>query len=120
MAQAMRHCKKLRAKDLVHFIKSDVCGAWRLLLNELCGRARCDRGAGDFGFAMTNDGFNLDVLIDALAERVAAKVVERTQPGGAPVKPRLLTVDQAAVYIGRTKEAVQHMISGGKLPTVRP
>ena len=36
------------------------------------------------------------------------------------MKPRLLTVDQAAVYIGRTKEAVQHMISGGKLPTVRP
>jgi excisionase family DNA binding protein len=65
------------------------------------------------------NGFNLDALIDALAERVAVKVAERTQQGSAPVKPRLLTVEQAAVYIGRTKEAVQHMISSSKLPSVR-
>ena len=65
------------------------------------------------------NGFNFDALIDALAERVAVKVAERTQSGLAPVKPRLLTVDQAAVYIGRTKEAVQHMISSSKLPAVR-
>ena len=65
------------------------------------------------------NGFNFDALIDALAERVAAKVAERTQTGLVPVKPRLLTVDQAAVYIGRTKEAVQHMISSSKLPSVR-
>jgi excisionase family DNA binding protein len=65
------------------------------------------------------NGFNLDALIDAFADRVAAKVVERTQNGLAPVKPRLLTVDQAAVYIGRTKEAVQHLISGSRLPSVR-
>ena len=65
------------------------------------------------------DDFNFGPLIDALAERVAMKVAERAQQGAAPVKPRLLTVDQAAVYIGRTKEAVQHMISGSKLPSVR-
>jgi excisionase family DNA binding protein len=65
------------------------------------------------------DGFNFDSLIDALAERVAVKVSERAQQGAAPVKPRLLTVDQAAVYIGRTKEAVQHLISNSKLPSVR-
>ena len=35
------------------------------------------------------------------------------------VSARLLTVEQAATYIGRTKEAVQHMVSRGKLPTVR-
>jgi excisionase family DNA binding protein len=65
------------------------------------------------------NAFNFDALIDALAERVAVRVAERTQNGLAPVKPRLLTVDQAAVYIGRTKEAVQHLITGGKLPSVR-
>lgn len=61
----------------------------------------------------------LDLIIDALASRVAAKVAEHTQDGALPLKPRLLTVEQAAVYLGRTKEAVQHMISDGKLPTVR-
>ncbi len=66
-----------------------------------------------------HNGFNFEALIDALAELVAVKVAERTQNGLAPVKPRLMTVDQAAVYIGRTKEAVQHMISGSKLPSVR-
>jgi excisionase family DNA binding protein len=35
------------------------------------------------------------------------------------VRPRLLTVEQAAVYIGRTKDAVHHMIASSKLPTVR-
>ena len=69
--------------------------------------------------AVENGGFNFGALIDVLAERVAAKVVERTQQGAAPVKPRLLTVDQAAVYLGRTKEAVQHMVSSSKLPAVR-
>jgi excisionase family DNA binding protein len=37
----------------------------------------------------------------------------------AEVRPRLLKVEQAAVYIGRTKDAIQHMIANGKLPTVR-
>ena len=32
---------------------------------------------------------------------------------------RLLTVEQAATYPGRTKEAIQHMVANGKLPTVR-
>jgi excisionase family DNA binding protein len=67
---------------------------------------------------LMQNGLSFDALIDALADRVAAKVAERTQQG-APVKPRLLSVEQAAVYIGRTKEAVQHMIASAKLPTVR-
>ena len=52
-------------------------------------------------------GFNLDWLLDALAERVATKIAERQE--GGPVRPRLLTVEQAAVYLGRTKEAFQHL-----------
>jgi len=32
---------------------------------------------------------------------------------------RLLSVDQAAVYLGRTPRAVRHMIQQGALPTVR-
>ena len=45
-------------------------------------------------------------------------MVAERQDGGT-VRPRLLTVEQAAIYVGRTKEAVQHMVSSGKLPTVR-
>lgn len=45
-------------------------------------------------------------------------VFKRTQ-SGATITPRLLTADQAATYLGRTKEAVQHMIFEGKVPTVR-
>lgn len=67
---------------------------------------------------MESNGFNLDALIDAVAERLAVKVAERTQ-NSATIKPRLLTVEQAAIYLGRTKEAVQHMIFEGKVPTVR-
>ena len=63
----------------------------------------------------------LDSIIDTLASAVAAKL--RADPGGSsasvPIAPRLLTVDQAAVYIGRSKDAVQHMVSARKLPVVR-
>jgi len=65
-------------------------------------------------------GFDIDALLDSLAERVAAKLGNR--PGTIShegIAPRLLTAEQAATYLGRTKEAIQHMISNGKLPTVR-
>ena len=70
---------------------------------------------------MHNGCFNIDALLDALADRVAAKVrAELAQAGnGAAIRPRLLSVEQGAAYIGRTKEAVQHMVSDGKIPTVR-
>jgi hypothetical protein len=67
----------------------------------------------------TPDNFNFEAFVDVLADRVAAKVVERTESVGATVKPRLLTAAQAGNYIGRTTEAVEHMISSGKLATVR-
>jgi excisionase family DNA binding protein len=65
-------------------------------------------------------GFNLEQVLDSLAEKVANRLQEATANAAASaIRPRLLTVEQAAAYIGRTKEAVQHMISSGKLPTVR-
>lgn len=65
---------------------------------------------------------DLEPLLDALVERVAAKVVARLKSNdvAATIKARLLTVEQAATYLGRTPEAVQHMVSGGKLRAVRP
>ncbi len=38
---------------------------------------------------------------------------------GAGVRPRLLTVEQAATYVGRSEDAVRHMIHAGKIPMVR-
>ena len=35
------------------------------------------------------------------------------------MKPRLLTVDQAAIDLARSKDAVQHMVASRKLPVVR-
>jgi excisionase family DNA binding protein len=65
---------------------------------------------------------DFDVLLDALAERVAAKV-KSYMPSAIPPNSgraaRLLTVGQAAAYLGRTKVSVQHMNSAGRLPIVR-
>ena len=58
----------------------------------------------------------MELLSESLADRVAAKLGNRA---GGGIGARLLTVEQAATYLGRTKEAVQHMVASGKLPTVR-
>jgi len=54
----------------------------------------------------------LDILADAIAARVAARLRQSEEP-------RLLTVKEAARYIGRTEKALWHMIAGGKTPVVR-
>jgi len=71
--------------------------------------------------AAAAEGLNLDALIERMAEKVAARLQNGDQgtPVNSEVRPRLLTVEQAAVYIGRTKDAIQHMIASCKLPTVR-
>ena len=65
--------------------------------------------------------FTFEALLDAVAERVAAKVRAELGAGGlaATVGPRLLTVEQAASYLGRSKEALEHMVASAKIPTVR-
>ncbi len=71
--------------------------------------------------AAAAEGLNLDALIERMADKVAARLQNGNQgaPVNGEVRPRLLTVEQAAVYIGRTKYAIQHMIASCKLPTVR-
>ena len=70
---------------------------------------------------MASGGFDMNALMDALAKRVADEVCARLSQGstGATVKPRPMTVEQAATYLGRSKEAVEHMIARGKLAVVR-
>lgn len=54
----------------------------------------------------------LDALADAIAERILARLHQTEQP-------RLLSVDEAAAYIGRTSKALRHMIASGAMPAVR-
>ena len=54
----------------------------------------------------------LDALADAIAARVAARL-------NLSQEPRLLTVDDAAKYIGRTPKALRHMIANGAVPAIR-
>ena len=64
---------------------------------------------------MSDAHLNFDRLLDMLAEKVA----KRLSPDSIPFSPRLLTIEQAATYLGRTREATQHLTSSGKIPTVR-
>ena len=58
-----------------------------------------------------------DHLFEEIANRIAAKL--QAKPTGASAGARLLTVEAAAEYIGRTKPAMNHLIAEGMIPTVR-
>lgn len=52
---------------------------------------------------------NTDTIADAVALRLADRAV---------LAPRLLTLDQAAVYLGLTKDALKAKVHLGRVPTV--
>lgn len=63
---------------------------------------------------------NFDGLLESMADLIADKVAKKlADSGSTPVQPRLLTVDQAATFLGRTKDAIQHMVSAGKIAIVK-
>ena len=70
---------------------------------------------------MQNHGLTIDALLDALAERVAAKIrTELAQNGDSnQIKPRLLSIEQAATYLGRSAHSVRYLVATGKIPCVR-
>ena len=62
----------------------------------------------------------IDALVEAIADRVVARVkAELSNLSTARVRPALLNVKEAAVYIGRSEQAVQHLIFQKDLPVVR-
>lgn len=64
--------------------------------------------------AMESTGnLGLDALADAIAERVAARIMA-AQPA-----QRLMDVRTAAEYIGRSAAALRHLVAKGVLPSVR-
>lgn len=64
------------------------------------------------------------MLMDALVEAIAAQVVEKVKAaissdGLKNLQPALLTVKEAGVYLGRSEQAVQHLIFQKELPVIR-
>lgn len=64
--------------------------------------------------------FDIRPLLDMLADLMVAKFVQRMPATPSMIPQRLLSVEQAAQYLGRTKASIQHMIAAGALPVVRP
>jgi excisionase family DNA binding protein len=64
---------------------------------------------------------NFDEIVDRLAALIAVRVQSRigAYMGRGPITARLLTVKEAADYIGRTEQAVQHLIHKRELIVVR-
>jgi len=61
-----------------------------------------------------------DALFETWAEKIAEKVVARlSKSDAATPRQKLFSVERAAEYIGRSEDAVRHMIASGKLPVVR-
>ncbi len=60
-------------------------------------------------------------FVTALAAEIAARIVPQIQNDSRNSKAvrRLLTVKEAAAYIGRTEQAVQHLIHKRELIVVR-
>jgi excisionase family DNA binding protein len=69
------------------------------------------------------DQVTLHVLVDAIAEEVATKVksevAAHVQQLAGKVQPVLLNVKDAAIYLGRSEQALQHLIFEKELPVVR-
>ena len=59
-------------------------------------------------------------FVTALAAEIAAKIIPQIEHNGrARTTTRLLTVKEAAAYIGRTEQAVRHLIHKRELVVVR-
>ena len=65
----------------------------------------------------------LNTIVNAIAEQVAARVKSEISSHLEltinRVQPALLNVKEAAVYLGRSEQAVQHLIFEKQLPVVR-
>lgn len=62
-----------------------------------------------------------NLLVSNIAEQVSAKVLTALAEQQQPVRvtPRLMTVCEAASYLARSEQSVQHLIFSKDLPVVR-
>jgi len=68
-------------------------------------------------------GTSLDTFAEMIAAEVAIRVEKKLadhfRDTPAPIQPALMAVKDAAVYLGRTEQAIQHLIASKELPVVR-
>lgn len=60
-----------------------------------------------------------DRFVTALATEIVARINPQIQRRNGPMPNRLLTVKEAAAYIGRTEQALQHLIHRREITVVR-
>jgi len=58
-----------------------------------------------------------DLLVETIAQRVAALLKPALEQ--RDMRPRLLTLEQAGIYLGRTTEAVRSLHRSDAFPVVR-
>jgi excisionase family DNA binding protein len=63
--------------------------------------------------------FDLETLLNSFADRVGARLADQLKGRGRGLEPRLLSVKEAAGYLGRSMASLRHMIADGGLPIVR-
>jgi excisionase family DNA binding protein len=62
----------------------------------------------------------LSVLVKAVAEEVAKMLKPEIARMSVPtIQPALMDVKQAAIYLGRSEQSIQHLIFNRDLPVVR-
>jgi excisionase family DNA binding protein len=63
--------------------------------------------------------FVINLIAQQVAERVEEQVLEHLEQAAPRVQPVLLSVKDAAIYLGRSEQAIQHLIFSHELPVVR-
>jgi excisionase family DNA binding protein len=59
-------------------------------------------------------------FLNELAHEIASRIKRDLQPqNGNALQPRLLTVEKASEYLGRSKSSVEKLIFHRKIPVVR-
>ena len=72
---------------------------------------------------MSANDTTLELLVSSISEQVTKRIetalLARMEHEARSIQPALLNVKDAAVYLGRSEQAVQHMIFQKELPVVR-
>ena len=60
-----------------------------------------------------------DRFVTTLATEIAARITDQIRDRSGRAQPRLLTVKEAATYLGRSEQALQHLIHKRDIAVVR-
>jgi excisionase family DNA binding protein len=61
----------------------------------------------------------IELFAQKVAERVEERVIDRLEHMAPQIQPALLSVRDAATYLGRSEQSIQHLIFSQELPVVR-